>query len=229
LARIFSLLAAIAVLLLAANFIVGLCGGDFNAAAGQKRAAQARLIDLERQMRAARIRTWPELEEAKAALAAADAAFQGPRWWMTLHMLLGSAAALMALLVNCVAVTYFIGTNRWCKEVCETYHIRPELAQRSTQLKRSAFPWALAGILAILITVGLGAAADPSGANCARSASLVMPHLLAATIGLVIVLAAFWVQIGRIAENYTVIEEILGEVRRIRAAKNLPTEEVSAP
>ena len=39
LARIFSVLAVLAVLLLAANFLVGLWVGDFNAAAQDKRAA----------------------------------------------------------------------------------------------------------------------------------------------------------------------------------------------
>ena len=89
---------------------------------------------------------------------------------MTLHMLLGQAAALVAVLVNSITITYFIGTSRWCKEVCETYRLPAELAERSTRLKRSTFPWALAGILAVIVIVGLGAAADPSGANLAASA-----------------------------------------------------------
>jgi hypothetical protein len=66
--------------------------------------------------------------------------------------------------------------------------------------------------------VGLGAAADPSGANSERSASYVNIHYLAAMIGLAIVVLSFGVQISRIAGNYAVIEEILGEVQRIRAA-----------
>jgi uncharacterized membrane protein len=216
LARIFSVLALLAVLLLAANFFVGLAIGDFNAAAGQKRAAHARFLQLERQQGVAREASSSQLDAAKQALAKADAEFQTPRARMTLHMLLGSAAALVALLVNSIAVTYFIGTARWCKEVCETYRLRPELAERSTRLKRSTFPWALAGIVAVIGIVALGAAADPTGANFRHSASLVTPHYVAAMIGLVIVVASFWVQIVRIAENYAVIEEILDEVQAIR-------------
>src|SRR5262245_47547481 len=154
-ARIFAVLAVLAVLLLGANFVVGLAGGDFNAAAEGKREAQNRLVDVERQTRAARVRTSPALEEAKQAAAAADAEFRGPRSQMTLHMLLGSAAALMTVLVSSITITYFIGTSRWSKEVCETYRLSPELADRSTRLKRSTFPWALGGALAVIVTVGL--------------------------------------------------------------------------
>jgi uncharacterized membrane protein len=224
-ARIFSILAIISVLLLAANFVVGLTGGDFNTAAQKKLEAHNRLIELERQSRASRRVAPPELEQARQDALAADSRFRGPRSRMTLHMLLGAAAALITLLVNSITVTYFIGTSRWCKEVCETYGLSGELAERSTRLKRSAFPWALAGILSVIVIVGLGAAADPSGANWPRSAQFVMPHYVAAMIGLVIVVIAFFVQITRIAENYAVIEEILREVERIRAAKGLPVEE----
>jgi hypothetical protein len=135
---------------------------------------------------------------------------------MTLHMLLGSAASLLAILVCSITVTYFIGTSRWCKEVCDTYQIEGDLAERAARIKRSAFPWALAGIVTIILIVGLGAAADPSGANHERSQSLVLPHYAAAMIGLVIVAVCFWMQTQRIAENYRTIEEILGEVKRIR-------------
>ena len=223
--RIFSVLAILAVLLLAVNFVIGLSGDDFNAVARRKREAQNRLVDLERQSRIARDRASPELEAARQAVTKADDEFGGPRATMTLHMLLGSAAALVTLLVNSITITYFIGTSRWCREVCETYGIQAELAERSTRLKRSTFPWALAGAFSVILIVGLGAAADPSGANWQRSASLVLPHYVMAMIGIVIVIAAFWVQISRIAENHFVIDEILAEVQRIRAAKNLPLEE----
>jgi hypothetical protein len=223
LSRIFSALALLATLLLAANFVVGLMIGDFNAAAQQKRAAQLKLVELQRSAQTAESGS-ADLDEAKTRLAAADEAFRKPRARMTMHMLLGSAAALMAVLVNSIAVTYFIGTSRWCKEVCETYAIGGDLAARSTKLKRAAFPWSLVGIVSVIGIVGLGAAADPSGANFLHSASLVMPHYLAAMIGLVLVTAAFVVQAGRIAENHRVIEEILAEVQRIRAVKNLPLE-----
>lgn len=227
-ARIFSALAVVAALLLVANFVIGLSGGDFNAAAKHKREAQVRVRELERQLRSERVRSSSELEQAKTELQAADADYQTPRSCMTLHMLLGSAAAMMTVLVSSISITYFIGTSRWCKEVCETYKISGELAERSARLKRSTFPWSLAGILAIIVVVGLGAAADPSGANWSRAGEFVLLHYVGAMIGLVIVIVSFWMQLSRIAENYGVIEEILAEVERIRAARELATEQAAA-
>ena len=218
------MLAVIAWLLLAANFVIGLAGGDFNAAALAKRTAGERMSAAHRAMKLARQQTSPEFEAARSEYAVADAQFQQPRFWMTLHMLLGSAASLMAILVSSITITYFIGTSRWCKEVCDTYRIEGALAERAAKIKRSAFPWALAGVLTIIAIVALGAAADPSGANFERSASLVLPHYIAAIIGLVIVAGCFWMQTQRIAENYQTIEEILGEVNRIREEKNVVAE-----
>lgn len=218
-ARIFSVLALLAIALLIANFFVGLWIGDFNAAARDKRAAGERIDQLQRQLRAQRERTSPELDQARLEYLAADERFQTPRGRMTLHMLLGAGAAMLAILVNSITVTYFIGTSRWCKEVCETYRLPAELAERSTRLKRSTFPWALAGIVTLILLVGLGAAADPSGANHQHSASYVLIHYVAAMIGLVIVGGSFIVQISRIAANYAVIEEILAAVRQVREKK----------
>ena len=162
-ARIFSVLALLAVLLLAATFLVGLMGGDFHAAANRKLRAHE--------------------SQNSTELTAADAAFVAARSWMSTHMLLGAAAALVAVLINSITIMYFIGTSRWCKEVCETYGIEGDLAERSTRLKRSTFPWALAGIVSVILMVGLGAAADPTGANFRGSASFVTPHFVAAMKG----------------------------------------------
>ena len=38
-------------------------------------------------------------------------------------MLTGTSAALAVVFVHSIAVTYFIGTSRWCKEVTETYQL----------------------------------------------------------------------------------------------------------
>jgi hypothetical protein len=220
LSRIFAVLAVLAVVLLLTNFVVGLAGGDFNSAAREKRQTQTTLIEAERRARAGQ-GGGDAVDEAKRAALKAGEQFARPRDLMTVHMLLGAAAAMATVLVNSVTITYFIGTSRWCKEVCETYRLSAELAEASTQLKRSTFPWTLAGIFTVIILVGLGAAADPSGANWARSDQFVMPHYLAAMIGIVVVIASFGVQISRIAENYAVIERILAEVERVRAERGL--------
>lgn len=218
--RIFAVLAVLAIVLLFANFAVGLAGGDFNVAAQKKREAQTKFIEAERQARAGQ-GSEQSVDEAKEAALAASEQFAKPRGMMTLHMLLGATAALAVLLVNSITITYFVGTSRWCKEVCETYGLSTELAGASTLLKRGTFPWTLAGVFSVIILVGLGAAADPSGANWARSAQFVMPHYLMAMLAIVVVIISFWVQMNRIAENYGVIERILAEVERVRAERGL--------
>lgn len=226
--RIFSVLAVLALLSLAANFLVGLVGGDFQAAARDKRLAQQQLAQWERLPRAVRQQQRAQHEVAQQAVAAAEAAFRGPRRWMTLHMFLGCLAALMTVLVSSVAITYFIGTSRWCQEVCQAYGLAPELAQQAQAIKRRAFPWSLAAMLTVIGVVGLGAAADPSGANWQHSASWVLPHFLVATASLVVASAAFGVQLARMHENHMLIETILSQVRQIRAQRHLPVEEVPA-
>lgn len=218
-ARIFSVLAALALLLLAANFVAGLWIGDFNAAATAKQAAGKLLAHAERDKRFSRQETSVEYEAARRNYAAADDRFRTPRARMTLHLLLGSGAALMAILVNSITITYFVGTSRWCREVCETYRIAGGLAAQSAKLKRSAFPWALAGVLTVIAIVGLGAAADASGANHLRSAAFVTPHYIAAMAGLLVIAVSFWVQAQRIAENYAIIEQILAQVKTIRESR----------
>ena len=76
--------------------------------------------------------------------------------WGTVHRLSGIFSSLMVVLVNSMAVTYFIGTGRWCREVVETYELDNVLIERSKQLKRQAFPWAVSGMLAVVTIVALG-------------------------------------------------------------------------
>ena len=78
--------------------------------------------------------------------------------WGTVHRLSGVLAALMVVLVNSMAVTYFIGTGRWCREVVETYGLDGSYIERSRRLKRSAFPFALLGMLAVVTVVAVSVA-----------------------------------------------------------------------
>lgn len=201
-ARIFFSLAVFAVLLLAANIVVGLTMGDFNAAAQR----------YQRHLR----ETGQAADEGRDEAAEA---FAPIRRQATIHMLLGLGAALVTILVNSITVTYFIGTSRWCREVSETYSLGPELAARSAQLKRQAFPWSLAGILVTLAIVALGAASDPSANSVLRAADWVPIHFFAATLGTLLIAWAFLRQMVKVGANYEVIEAILAKVRQIREEK----------
>lgn len=141
----------------------------------------------------------------------------------SMHRLAGLGAALVVILVNSIAVTYFVGTSRWCKEVVEMYQLDPALLARSQALKRRAFPWAVSSMLAVVALAALGAAADP-GTGLPRTADWVLPHFLAALAGMAYVCLAFFVQAGNIRAHNGVIGEIVAEVRRIRIERGLEVE-----
>jgi len=156
--------------------------------------------------------------EAKLAAIADDVAPY--KRHTTLHVLLGIAASLLTVLVNSIAVTYFIGTSRWCREVVDTYQLDSQLAARSAALKRKTFPWALIGILTVIGVAALGALAHP-GFRPSGAADWVTPHLVAALAGVAVIGYAFFVQASNIGANYQVIAEIVAQVRNIRQQRGL--------
>jgi len=143
--------------------------------------------------------------------------------WGTVHRLSGMFTALVVLLVNSMAVTYFIGTGRWCREVAETYSLAEDFDLRSRRLKRRAFPLALVGMGAVVGIVALGGAADPASGR-PGTAAWVTPHLVGA-LGLMGVVAwCFLAQVPGIRRQHELVEEVLDEVRAVRAARGLDVE-----
>lgn len=102
--------------------------------------------------------------------------------WRGVHMLTGTSAALAVVFVLSIAVTYFVGTSRWCKEVTETYRLDTDPLQRSTQLKRKTFPWCVVGMLTVVGVGALGAASDP-GTGRENTADMADVHLAGAAGG----------------------------------------------
>ena len=234
--RIFSVLAILALVTLAANFLLGLGIGDFNASAQRYVTAAREHKNLSMKD------VSPELHETiLREFVTAGEAFAAPRRNLTLHFYLGVASSLLAILVCSISVTYFIGTSRWCREVVETYRLSSEFVRQSDSLKRRTFPYALLGIFTVIVLVALGGLSDPSipWRRAFESekgwfnatfppASMVNVHYIAAMVGLVVLVFTFWVQASRIAANYAVIEEILAEVRRIRDERGLSAEETKS-
>jgi hypothetical protein len=143
--------------------------------------------------------------------------------WGTVHRLSGVLAALVVVLVNSMAVTYFIGTGRWCKEVVETYGLDAAYVERSRRLKRSAFPLALVGMLAVVSIVALGGAADPASGRPGTQ-DWVTPHLLGG-LGLAAVIAwCFQAQVPKIRSQQALIDDVMGEVRASRRRRGLEVE-----
>jgi hypothetical protein len=136
------------------------------------------------------------------------------------HRLTGVLTALVVVLVNSLTVTYFIGTGRWCREVVEVYGLDQAFVTRSAKLKRSAFPFAMAGMLAIVAIVALGGAADPA-AGRKGSRDWVTWHLVGG-LGLAGAIAAcFQAQLPAIRGQHALIDDVMDEVRSVRLARGL--------
>jgi peptidoglycan/LPS O-acetylase OafA/YrhL len=140
--------------------------------------------------------------------------------WGTVHRLSGVLAALLVVLVNSMAVTYFIGTGRWCREVVETYGLDPAYIDRSRTLKRRAFPFALLAMLAVVAIVALGGAADPASGRPGTQ-DWVTPHLVGALTLVAAIAWLFQLQLPNMRRQHELIEDVLGEVRAVRNARGL--------
>lgn len=144
--------------------------------------------------------------------------------WATIHRLSGIVSGLALMLTEGILVTWFIGTSRWCREVCEPYGLDLELAARSNRLKRRAFPWAVGAMLAMVGLVALGGAADPAASlRLEPVAGLTWSqiHLIGACLILPFIGYAFLAQYEAVLANTAIIEEILKRVKQIRAEKGL--------
>ena len=140
--------------------------------------------------------------------------------WGTVHRLSGVLAALVVVLVNSMAVTYFVGTSRWVREVVETYGLEAALIERGRRLKRATFPLAVVGMLAVVGIVALGGAADPATGR-KGSRDWVTPHLVGA-LGLMGVIAwCFQAQLPNIRGQHELIDDVMAAVRRERQRRGL--------
>ena len=145
--------------------------------------------------------------------------------WGTVHRLSGIFSSLMVVLVNSMAVTYFIGTGRWCREVVETYELDNVLIERSKQLKRQAFPWAVSGMLAVVTIVALGGAADPASGPSGTQ-DWVSVHLVGSLACVAVIGFCYQAQMSALRGQQRLIDEVLTAVRNIRLARGL---EIEAP
>ncbi len=141
----------------------------------------------------------------------------------SLHKMVSIFAAIITVLVNCIAVTYFIGTSRWCKEVAAAYELDEKFVKRSVSIKRRSFPWSFLGIMTTLGIIALGAASDPATLR-SNTAEWVQPHMWAAFCGIALIAASFVIQMLKINDHSAVVEEMLAKVREIRLERGLEVE-----
>lgn len=146
----------------------------------------------------------------------------------TVHRLAGAAAALVVVLVNSIAATYFIGTSRWCKEVVEAYSLDPAPARQAAQSKRRAFPFAVMGMLTVVGIAALGAAGDPGATRQLEPIAGVTwaaLHLTAALLGMALIAWAYFKQWLCMIEQREAIAAIMRQVRQARLDRGLEVED----
>lgn len=222
--RIYFSLAIFSVLLLCANIVLGLGIGDYNGAFVEFRQRGEPLLERIAELRDQRPRPVEEIDRLYKQFDREQARLTPIEGRAVVHILFGVAAALVAVLVNSIGVTYFVGTSRWVREVVETYDFPRQWIAASDAIKRRTFPWAVLGMLTAVGIIALGAAAHP-GTIRAGTAAWVTPHLIGAILGTALIAYAYYVQSDRIRANYELIERIVAEVRHVRREKGLDAKE----
>ena len=219
--RIFATLALFAIIMLAATMLLGF-PVDLN-------HKISHLRDLNDQM-GVLTATAPnaeskavEMERIRGEIEQDRRVFATEQILGSVHKLVGIAAALIVVLVCSIAVTYFMGTSRWCREVVEAYDLNASLLLRIQKIKRRAFPWAVLGMCTVVVISAFGAASDP-GTGLPKTADWVIPHLSVAFLGTGLIGYCFYILWDAIVQNHTIIESVMHEVHDVRVAKGLETE-----
>jgi hypothetical protein len=203
-------MAGFAISLLIANFGVGIWVGDLNGVADRMQLGT-------QQYRVARGNgEQGAIEDARESMLAVSAKLTPIKKRHGIHFLLGVLSALVCVLVNGIAMTYFIGSSKWCSEVVDTYSLDLSYIRKSRTLKRRAYPWTISGVAVIVVIVACGAAADPA-TQIESSASWVTPHMIVAILGTMWLLVSFLNQAALIGAHYDVINEIVEAVKVRRA------------
>ena len=217
LTRIFLGLSAFTVIVLLYICVDGIMIGDYQSTADGIRAAQK----ARRQAEA----SGGVSSEVQAQFDSALKAFSRSQDKSIWHMLAGTAASLLGLLVSCLSITYFVGTGRWCLEVIETYKLDADFHAQSKRVKWRNNLWSLAGVTVLIVIAATGPACDPLANVRGDPGAWVSTHQIISIVGSIFVGVAFLAQYSCISAHYLVTAKILQEVGRVRKEKGLDQEE----
>jgi hypothetical protein len=127
-----------------------------------------------------------------------------------LHFLVALLTVVATLMVHGIVYTYFIGTNKWVKEVARVYALPEWVEAQSKRNKRRAMPLVTWGMLAIGATAWLGAAADTIRGFGGTW------HLVAATFTLAFTFGAFALEYLAIVGQMRLLVEVKAQADRLR-------------
>ena len=140
------------------------------------------------------------------------------------HFGMAILALILAALVHAIVLTYFMGTGRWLDETTQAYRLPGEHRAESKSLKYRTVPAMVAVVLMLVGTGALGAAADPAspvGFTGWGGLSAATTHLVAAVVTLGCnAVVSLWEYVA-IDRNGRRVQEVVDEVRRIRAERGL--------
>jgi len=144
---------------------------------------------------------------------------------LSYHLLVSVAALIFAALVHAVLLTYFMGTSRWMEEARQAYKFDPRWSEENRRLKYRTIPVMVICLLLLILNIPLGALSVDRADWTVPGVGPVSPsraHLVFAVLTVVVNLAVNAVEYRAISRNSQLIEEVVGEVRRIREARGLP-------
>ncbi len=142
-----------------------------------------------------------------------------------LHFGIALAGLIVATMVHALVLTYFMGTGRWLEETSQAYGLETTRFEISRNLKMKNI-FAMTGCFALLLLTGmLGVMIDPGTGPFLESLAG-MPgktiHLFVASATLLFNVLVNYSEYQTISHNMELIEQVLGDVRRIRFERGLP-------
>jgi len=134
-----------------------------------------------------------------------------PAVWHGTHVLLGVFAVMFTLLTHSVVYTYFLGTNKWVKEVVHVYRMPEWVEVQSKRNKKKAFRFEFWSMALIGIAAWLGAGADAQGLNP-------LWHLAATSTAIAFNFTAFFAEYATIVAQARLLIEVKARADEQREA-----------
>ncbi len=144
---------------------------------------------------------------------------------VSLHFISGLATLIFVTLVHALVLTYFMGTGRWLEDVAEAYGLEKRFHAENQSLKYRTIPAILLCFLVLVFAGASGALADPaSGIDWPLwwPLSAERTHLTAVLSMLAVHTLVCIAEYRAIVVNGRLIEEVMAQVRTIRAERGLP-------
>ncbi len=151
---------------------------------------------------------------------------KGTQSQINVHLLVGLGALTFSTLIHAISLTYFMGTGRWLEETSNAYSLGNSWYNESQRIKYQTLPGMTCCIGLLIATGALGAVADPA-TPMSLDGFLGMTssqwHFLCAVLTTIANVLTNVTQYAAISKHSGVVESVLGEVRRIREERGLPT------